>query len=134
MTDENPAVTPNLHYLLEHGLVDASRDEDISLRKLQFQFARITASGMDFLADDGGLSAILGVLTVKLHDETIRHLIEARINSSDLPAEQKAGLLATLKDLPGEALKHLTEKLLDAGLDNWPVALLAIQMYLQGGR
>lgn len=89
---------------------------------------------MDFLADDGGLSAILGVLTVKLHDETIRHLIEARINSSDLPAEQKAGLLATLKDLPGEALKHLTEKLLDAGLDNWPVALLAIQMYLQGGR
>lgn len=131
MSLENPAVTPNLHYLAEHGLVDANQDGDISLRKFQFLHARITAAGMDFLADDGGLSAILGVVTIKLHDETIRALIEAKILASDLPVEEKAGLLSALKDLPGEALKHLTTKLLDAGLANWPTALLAIQMYLQ---
>lgn len=80
----------------------------------------ITASGMDFLADDGGIGAILGVVTVKLHEDTIKQLIEARIAASDLPEEEKRPLLQTVRELPGESIKHLTTKLLDAGLENVP--------------
>ncbi|GJI89905.1 hypothetical protein RugamoR1_30680 [Rugamonas sp. R1(2021)] len=92
----------------------------------------ITAAGLDFLADDGGLTAILGTVTVKLHDDTIRNLIETRIQDSDLPPEEKTGLLHQLKELRGESIKHLTMKLLDAGLENLPAALPLIQKALGG--
>ncbi len=128
---DQPALTPNLHYLRQHGLVDGSISQEISGRKL-FVNAEITAAGLDFLADDGGLTAILGVVTVKLHDETIRDLIEARIQASDLPAEEKTGLLHQLKELRGESIKHLTMKLLDVGLENLPAALPLIQKALGG--
>jgi hypothetical protein len=81
---------------------------------------------MDFLADDGGLSSILGVVTVKLHEDTLKQLIGQRITESDLPAPEKSKLLEQLKTLPGEAIKHLTLKLVDAGLANWPIAVQAI--------
>lgn len=131
LTDENPDVTANLYYMKEHGLIDADRDQDTSHRNFRFLQARATAAGMDFLADDGGLSAILGVVTFKLHDDTIRNLIATRIQDSDLPAEEKTGLLNQLRELRGESIKHLTMKLLDAGLDNASKALPLIQRALE---
>ena len=90
----------------------------------------ITAAGLDFLADDGGLSAILGVVTIKLHDETIRQLIETRIQSAVLPETTKSHLLKSLREAPGETVKLLTEKLLDASLSSWPAAIAVIQKFL----
>ena len=49
----------------------------------------ITAKGLDFLEDDGGLSAILGAITVKLDPDDLRALIAARIEESDLPTRTK---------------------------------------------
>lgn len=46
----------NLHYLYEHRLLDGSRLSD---RGPGFVMGRITATGLDFLEGDGGLSAIL---------------------------------------------------------------------------
>lgn len=129
MVGENPDMSPNLFYLREHGMIEGNIARPMA-EPARFVYATITAAGMDFLADDGGLTAILGMVTVKLHDETIRDLIEVRIQSSDLPAEEKTGLLHQLKELRGESIKHLTMKLLDAGLENAPVALLAIQTFL----
>lgn len=129
-TSDNADASPNLHYLFEHGLIAGDYSKEMSGGKT-FILAKITAAGIDFLADDGGLSAILGVVTVKLHDDTVRQLIAARIQDSDMAPEEKSGLLKSLKDLPGEALKHLTVKLLDAGLDNWPMAEAAIQLILK---
>lgn len=129
LTMDNPSVTPNLHYLYGHGLVDGDISQEMSGQK-HFHFAKITHAGLDFLADDGGLSAILGVVTVKLHDETIRQLVAARIETADIPVDEKRRLLDQLRGLRGESIKHLTMKLLDAGLENWPAALLAIQKFL----
>jgi hypothetical protein len=126
-----PKITANLFYLREHGLITGQVPNVIG-RPMLFISATITANGMDFLADDGGLTAILGVVTVKLHDETIRDLIAARIQDSDLPPEQKTGLIDQLRELRGESIKHLTMKLLDAGLDNLPAALPLIQKALGG--
>lgn len=133
MTKEHPIVTPNLHYLAEHGLIDGQISREIGGKK-GFIYAKITARGLDFLADDGGLSAILGVVTIKIHDDTIRELINIKIQNSNLPQHEKQTLIDQLRELPGESIKHLTMKLLDAGLENWPSAMAAIQTVLSSLR
>ncbi len=72
---------------------------------IQLGAASITAAGLDFLADDGGLSAILGVVTVKVHADTIRDLIAAKIDTADLPVEKKSALKKQLAALPETALR-----------------------------
>lgn len=118
----------NLMYLEEHGLAESAIQYGMD-GHMASGLPRITAKGMDFLADDGGLSAILGVVTIKLHENTLKELIAHRISESELPASEKSRLLEQIKSLPGEAIKHLTLKLVDAGLSNWPNALLAIETF-----
>lgn len=131
--DQGPeAVNANLSYLIEHGLINAAAISHPISGPVRIANIAITAAGLDFLADDGGLSAILGVVTIKLHDETIRSLIESRIEEADLPAEEKTGLLHQLRELRGESIKHLTMKLLDVGMENLPAALPLIQKTLAG--
>ncbi|WP_353402721.1 hypothetical protein [Duganella hordei] len=125
-------VNANLSYLIEHNLIHAAAVSHPLSGPVMIANIAITAAGLDFLADDGGLTAILGTVTVKLHDDTIRNLIETRIQDSDLPPEEKTGLLHQLKELRGESIKHLTMKLLDAGLENLPAALPLIQKALGG--
>lgn len=130
--DRNPdEVNKNIHYLTDHKLVEGlfsnNLGDDIPL---PFNL-KATHQGMDFLADDGGLSAILNVVTVRLHEDTLRQLITSKIQASDLPAEEKNSLLQTVKELPGEAIKHLSEKLLDLGLENAPRAVSLIHKALQ---
>ncbi|WP_215782780.1 hypothetical protein [Paludibacterium sp. B53371] len=113
----------NLTYLYEHGLV-APAPHFESLSSTNFFTGRsvhpvtITAKGMDFLEEDGGLSAILGTVTVKLHADTIRDMLEAKIMSSTLPSPEKARFVDTLKALPSEALKTFTNKLVELACEN----------------
>lgn len=123
-----PETSGNLKYLEEHGLVRSlARTEGLLGLPYQVLSAEITARGLDFLADDGGLSAILNTVTVKLHADTIKDLIEARIVKSDLPPAEKKRLIDHLRQLPAEALKHLTKRLLDAALDQMPGAVPWLQ-------
>lgn len=115
-------LVPNAHYLQEHGLVDAVFSSALS-GPIHMAGARITARGLDFLADDGGLTAILGVVTVRLEAETVRQLMAGKIEQSDLPTHEKSRLLATLQSLPGEALKELTKRLVGAGIEHAPNVL-----------
>lgn len=125
----------NLFYLTQHGLIENCLDLEkygkavVTLGKLV-----CTAKGMDFLADDGGLSATLGTVTVKLHEDTLRQLIEAKVQASTLPEEQKSGILKALREAPGETTKQLITKLVDLGMENAPKAIPLIQTLLQGGQ
>lgn len=123
-------IVTNLLYLAEHGLIEHGfvRQDYISGQSqyMQTSAATITADGLDFLEDDGGLSAILGVVTVRLHDDTIKSLIEAKILASDMPQPDKKRWLDQLRSLPADATKHLVLKLVDLGLDSSPSALRAI--------
>lgn len=85
---------------------------------------------MDFLANDGGLSAILGVVTVKFEADTLKAILENRINQSDLSPENKQSMIDSLRELPAESIKHLTMKLLDEGLENLSNAIVLIGTYL----
>lgn len=131
---EEEVFDANLYYLTQHGLVEEcitiamSGEILINMGKLA-----CTAQGMDFLADDGGLSAILGTVTVKLHEDTLRQLIEAKVLASDAPEEQKKSVLKALREAPAETIKHLTTKLVDLGLENAPKALPLLQTLLQSG-
>lgn len=129
--DLESANSVNLHYLEEHGLVMLSRPQRVLrnnsvppglARRLGPEVdgsATITAAGMDFIQADGGLSAILGVVTVRLHSETIAE-IEAKILASDQPEPEKTKLLDRLRSMPEEGLRALTQELVRAGLNRGP--------------
>ncbi|MGY2282909.1 hypothetical protein [Pseudomonas gingeri] len=123
----------NLIYLEEQGLVESGVKLGLGSGHGAFTQARITAKGMDFLEDDGGIGAALAIVTVKLHQDTLRQLIEAKVQASNLPEEQKSGILNALREAPGETTKQLIAKLVDLGLENATKAIPLIQTLLQGG-
>ena len=98
----------NLQYLAEHGLVVFDNETLITAT------VKITAKGIDFLMDDGGLSAILGVVTVKLHSDTIQALLNTKIDQADIHPEEKSKLKVILSKMGDVALAKLTEKAIDA--------------------
>jgi hypothetical protein len=119
--EEQREIAANLLYLEEHRLcvsgVRIGADGYIQLGA-----ASITAAGLDFLADDGGLSAILGLVTVRLHADTIRDLIAAKIDAAAIPVEEKSKLKKALATLSETALKSATTDLVRTGLDHLPNA------------
>lgn len=121
-------ITYNLAYLREHGLVrvqwqNGSR-EAIPVR------AAITAQGIDFITDDGGLSAILGVVTIRLHQDEVKDLLIQKINSAKAPEGVKTALVAQVKKLPAEMVKQATMEGLKAGLDSVPDLILWLRTQL----
>ncbi len=127
---EEQKIAANLCYLAEHKLIkdqpiEVTVDGTFSLSNIC-----ITSRGLDFLEDDGGLSAILGIVTVKFEADTLKAILENRISQSDLSLESKQSMIDSLRELPAESIKHLTMKLLDEGLDNLPNAIVLIGTYL----
>ncbi|MFM9487891.1 hypothetical protein [Pseudomonas monachiensis] len=120
----------NLYYLRELGLVTLIDSEFVDGSRA-IHCATITAKGIDFIEDDGGVSAILGTVTVKLHEDTIRQLVEAKLKAADIPEEQKSSILKALREAPGETTKQLITKLVDLGMENAPKAIPLIQTLLQ---
>jgi len=122
-------ITANMAYLTEHGLIETGWFKSLS-DPIQWTSAKLTCRGIDFLRDDGGLTAILGVVTVKFHEDTIKNVLENVITKSDLPLRDKRRWISQLQTLPIETTKHLLLKLVDAGLENWKSALPLLQSIL----
>ena len=108
----------NLRYLEGHGLCVSGVITGPG--SIQFNQSTITAAGLDFLEDDGGLSAILGVVTVKLHADTIRDMIQAKIEASAMPTEEKSKLRKALGSLSEAGLRAAATDLVKSGLDHLP--------------
>lgn len=128
-SEQDRKLIANLLYLEAHGLIAAGIHRGVD-NHVAFSGASITAKGLDFIADDGGLSAIFRVVMIRLHDESIRELVALRINESHLAPEDKKSWLDALRSLPADATKHLTMKLLELGLQHGPDAFHAIQTYI----
>lgn len=122
-------VAGQLFYLAEHGLVKSFTQMTLDNR-VSFGPYKATKAGIDFLADDGGLSAVLGVVTIKLHQDDLKALIERRIEEQPLPQPDKSRWLAALRALPAETTKHLALKLMDAGLAHAPGAMHTLGTFL----
>ena len=52
-------------------------------------FPEITKTGIDFIRQDGGISATLNVQTIRLHPGAIKVLIENRLEDLSLPGEDQ---------------------------------------------
>ncbi|WP_193092070.1 hypothetical protein [Halomonas colorata] len=118
-----------LYYLKEHGLIDVETQRPFhNMPVIRYGQARITARGMDFLSDDGGLSAILGVVTVKFHEETLRSLLLTRTEESKaLPQEVKKKMLEAIAGLPANGIKQLSTELLGRGIEHLPAAISSVR-------
>ena len=110
----------NLVYLREHGLVDMKVSPVPGIpTPVSIGSPKITAKGLDFLADDGGLTAVLGVVTIKIHNDTLRQLL-GRIDQMPGSEAEKDSLRQTLKDLPATAGKALLDRLVTLGVEHLP--------------
>lgn len=112
----------NLFYIGERDLVELKLDDDLSnAGGAQPALARITADGVDFLQDDGGLKAVLNVVTVRIHPDTLRDLLIKRVQASkeDDPTVRQ-NVIEKLKQLPAEGIGVVTTRILEAGLERVP--------------
>lgn len=127
---DDGVLAAHLAYLEEHGLIISGVTWNIS-RMIQFNSGvlKMTAKGMDFIADDGGLGAILNTVTVKFHDDSLARL-NVFLQKAPIDQEAKRQFLTRLKELPADATKHVVLKLMDLGLENVPKALQLLQTSL----
>lgn len=119
----------NLLYLHQHQLI-VSGLKPSSEGYVLVNRPAITHRGFDFIRDDGGLGAILNVQTVKLHDSTIIAL-EDIIRVANIPEEQRKGLISKLRELPADAIKHLTLQLLTPAVLHPQAVIQSIEKFLQ---
>ena len=128
--DENKYMA-NVVYLQNHELVEDGAELQFGANGRTYYrysaFPQIAHKGIDFMLQDGGLSAILNVQTVKIHEDTLRTLLESSIASSSLAEDEKSSLKSSLGKLGFENLKFLTTKLLDKGIENLPALIQQIQ-------
>lgn len=117
----------NMYYLQQHQLISPKTVIVTNMlggyAHLQLNVTEITHKGIDFMLDDGGLSAILNTVTVKLEEQQFRALLEQKIQQSNFSDEQKIRFIDSIKQLPSEGVKHLFIKLIDLGISAFPTLL-----------
>jgi hypothetical protein len=121
-------LTYNVRYLQEHGLVTTKWFNPLDgPSSFSVQNLYITEKGIDFITDDGGLSAILGVMTIRLHEDTIRQLLIDRVEKTVTDPTVKAQILKKIRELPASAFQTVVMDGIKAGLESVPdlVAWLA---------
>lgn len=111
---DEKTLSANIVYLEEHSLITIqSRTSDDPYSFLDNM--RATHKGIDFLLNDGGLSAILNVQTIQFHKETIT-VLEDLIVISNLSESQKEEAKLKLKDISHDVIKCIIQSITDAGL------------------
>lgn len=100
-----------VNYLKDHGLL--TLDSQCSIRSdlgnfCIYGFIKATVKGMDFIFDDGGLSAILNVQTIKFHRDAVV-VLEDLIAISNMNEAEKEKAKSTLGELSTEALKTVVQ-------------------------
>ena len=117
---KKPEFVSNIFYLNEHGLIESHYNKPSSSADSHpiIMAVKITCSGIDFLEDDGGLSAILNKILIKFDDRDLEKLLVSKLSESNLPATEKNKIMETIKNLPAEGIKTVYTHLLNQGLKN----------------
>lgn len=118
----------NIFYLSEHGLIAGTEQrisENMEPARIM-ALAIITAKGLDFLEDDGGLSAILGKVVVKFDHNDLAMLLHT-VDHADGTEQEKKQFKEMLISLPGDRLKTMYTQLMKLGMDNLPAVLRSIE-------
>ena len=115
-----------LHFLKSHydDFIEDRLIYDVCINGTEY---RITHKGIDFIEDDGGLSAILNVSTVKLHPSSVELLISV-IDGSSLNPSDKQKMIDQLKSLPADSIKQILTELVNKGVDYLPALFASFYM------
>ncbi len=113
----HPDYSFNMKYLYGLGLIDGQLTDDMG-QPVHIVEPNITERGIDFLEDDGGLSALLSTVTIRFDADSIRTLIENKIINTSLPEPQRKTLIEKIKNLSSDALRQVALKLLEIGVVN----------------
>ncbi|ALQ94278.1 hypothetical protein XFPR_07105 [Xylella fastidiosa] len=119
-------IRAEVHYLAGHGLIECEGTSINESDDWAFMIT-LTPRGIDFLAEDGGLSAILGVVNVRLTQDTVRDLLLQRIVDCDADNTVKGKVIEQIKSLPASGIQKIAEKVLEASLRNLPDAIRWLQ-------
>ncbi|WP_338438739.1 hypothetical protein [Synechococcus elongatus] len=111
-------IKAHIHYLNEHGLLEANFQDTNS--GPVFLGAKITAKGIDYLERDGGLTAVLGTITVRLHEDTIKELLLAQLEMAAVSSKDKSWIQEKLQSLSNESWKVIAQELVKKGIQNTP--------------
>jgi len=128
------AMLVNVSYLAEHGLLVSGYRKLSTFSGAAFEHvgeSSITAAGLDFLQADGGLSAVLGVVTVRLDAKQWAELLASRIEcSANLSHDERSSLAKAVRNLPEKAIEKLSSKMLDWAVDQMQDALPLLHKWL----
>ncbi len=128
------ALIVNIAYLGEHGLLKSGvreiKSHTQSTQK-HFDQTAITASGLDFLQADGGLSAILDTVTIRIDSRQFAEMLAAKIESNDkISHEDRSSIASAVRNLPAKAIEKLSSKAIDWAVENLPNKLEQLRMLL----
>ncbi len=112
--DSHDDFLANLLYLEEHGLIVSGVRPVADGFRYNTDHIKITAKGVDFIQQDGGLSAILNVQTIKFHRDAVI-ILEDLIAISNMNDEQKEKARSTLGEMSTEAIKTVVQAVTTAG-------------------
>ncbi|MBP6083525.1 MAG: hypothetical protein KA732_19915 [Providencia sp.] len=129
--EEEHKLKVNIAYLIEHGVIETEfgrRHASIPIFELLCSI-QATKKGIDFMANDGGLSAILNVTTIKFHHDAIQEIANL-IEKTVQDPEDKQKFLTQLKQLPYETTKHISLELVSKGLTQIPDVVRWLGTYL----
>ena len=121
------SILVNLAYLDEHKLVSVTWFNGHPRVAVQ---AKITNRGLDFLAGDGGLTALLSVVTVKLHGETLRELMIKKVEESNEDTSIRRSVVTKLKSLPAEGVAMVATRAFELGLAATPNLATHVMQWL----
>ena len=124
------ALVREIAYLREHQLVDALIAEALS-EPPAVVHVTITARGLDFLAEDGGLSAILKTVTVRLDEDTLRALLLSQVDAAPATPEEKSRIKELLQSVAADGLKEATKSLLALAWRRAPEAIQQLETLLR---
>jgi hypothetical protein len=113
---EHPHFTGNLYYLAEQELVEAEILR--TARGREVKNARITADGLDFLEDDGGLEAVRQSMTLRLAEDQVKEILYRRIDKSSGDKAKKEELKGRVEELSGDLFRQYLVGLLEQVLNN----------------
>ncbi len=118
----------NCAYLEEHNFVELSWVGSPNSGRVVVSVAA-TAAGIDYLKNDGGVGAILNVMTVRLDTDTVKQLFIERVKDVHGDRTMKDRLIERIRNLPADALKAMTQTALSAGLKSLPNSLALFEAW-----
>lgn len=130
-SDKEKAIA-NIAYLIEHRLIKLDLNAAITSLSFSDILNSIVATkdGIDLMENDGGLSAILNVTTIKFHHDAIQEIADL-IDRTIQDPEDKKKFLFQLKQLPYETTKHVSLQLVSKGLNQIPDVVQWLKTFLE---